>query len=60
MEPFLTPEDIARIKQEEVLRAEFRKELVPHASPTDDGWQQKGWKFLNSIFGTKMGSVLTV
>lgn len=51
MERFLTPEEILRIKQEEALRAEIRKELTPPEPLTDDKWQQKIWKLLNSTFG---------
>lgn len=61
MKNFLTPEEIVRIKQEEVLRAEIRKELAlspPQA--TEEGWLQILWKFLNSTFGIWLLSTVVV
>lgn len=60
MESLLATEEIARIRQEEVLRAEIRKELTPPAPHIDDGWQQKIWKFLNSTFGIWLLSTVVV
>jgi hypothetical protein len=55
----LTPDEKARIKQEEFLRAEIRKELTP-APTTEKGWRQKIWKFLNSTFGIWLFSTVIV
>jgi hypothetical protein len=51
MTDLLTPEEKARIKSEELLRAEIRKELAPPpSSPASETLLQKSWKILNSTF----------
>ena len=60
MESLLTPEEIARIRQEEVLRAEIRKELTPPAQTNGGRWRQKVWKFLNSTLGIWFLSTVVV
>ena len=62
MESVLTPEERARIRQEEVLRAEIRKELAPASPPpSPQGWQEKWWwKILNSTFGIWLLSSVVV
>lgn len=61
MQTILTPEEIARIRHEEVLRAEIRKELAPPPpQSSEDGWRQKVWKFLNSTFGIWLLSTVIV
>lgn len=61
MQRLLTPEEKIRIEQEEILRAEIHKVLVPPlAPPSPQTWQDKLWRFLNSTFGIWLLSTVVV